>query len=345
MPRMACIATGRPTKPRAGRRACRSRAASTMIGCSKATCADLGGDPADRVGRDAAALGHGLGRVGRHRGSARPAARRPAARARPSGSVARAAEPRAARPCSAGATAPVSRRRPSGLPSASRAIEAVVGGAGRVDHQPAGVGAGGPDSRGRPGRGAAARGPAPGRTARPCRAGCRSTRRRSRSSRCAPGLIETILAPRALSLAEAELDRVAVVVLGDAEQQEVAGMLPVRLAELPEAAADRVLPGGRHVDRAEAAMRRAVRRAEAGGPQAGQRLALVAAGEEGELLGVGRADRRQPGDGERQRLVPGDLLELARAALADAQQRRAQPGRRLVLHDAGGALAADARRD
>ena len=55
-----------------------------------------------------------------------------------------------------------------------------------------------------------------------------------------------------LELGETALDRVAVVILGHAEHQEVAGMLPVRLAELPEAAADRVLAGGGHVDRATA---------------------------------------------------------------------------------------------
>ncbi len=93
-----------------------------------------------------------------------------------------------------------------------------------------------------------------------------------------------------LQLAQAELDRVAVVVLGDAEHQEIARALPVRLAEFPEGAADRVQPGGRHVDRAEPAMRRVVGRAELRRPQAGQRLALVAAGEEGELLRVGGAD-------------------------------------------------------
>ena len=99
-----------------------------------------------------------------------------------------------------------------------------------------------------------------------------------------------------LQLAQADLDRVAAVVLGDAEHQEIARALPVRLAEFPERAADGVEPGGRHVDRAEAAMRRVVRRAELRRPPAGQRLALVAAGEEGELLrdrwrGCGRATR------------------------------------------------------
>ena len=43
---------------------------------------------------------------------------------------------------------------------------------------------------------------------------------------------------------------------------------------------------------------------------------------------------------EPQGLVPGDLAEVARAARADAQQRRLQPRRRIVLHDAGRALAA-----
>ena len=83
-----------------------------------------------------------------------------------------------------------------------------------------------------------------------------------------------------------------------------------------------------------------VGRAELHGPPAGQRLALVAAGEEGELPGVGPAHLAQPLRGERQRLVPGDLLELARAARAHAQQRRPQARRRIVLHDAGRALAA-----
>ena len=41
-------------------------------------------------------------------------------------------------------------------------------------------------NRDRPCRRAATRGPAPARTARRCRGGCRSIRRRSRNSRCAP---------------------------------------------------------------------------------------------------------------------------------------------------------------
>ena len=98
-------------------------------------------------------------------------------------------------------------------------------------------------------------------------------------------------------------------------------MLPVGLAEFPERAADRVQAGGGHVDRAEAAMRGVVGRAELLRPPAGQRLGLVAAGEEGELAS-GSLSRicGQPVGGDRQRLVPVDLAELAAAALADAQQ-------------------------
>src|SRR3546814_5171790 len=89
-------------------------------------------------------------------------------------------------------------------------------------------------------------------------------------------------------------------------------MVPVGLAELPERAADRIDAGGRHVDRAEAAVGREVRRAELLRPEAGERLALIAAGEEGEPLRVARAHLRQPGGGELQRLVPLDLAELDR---------------------------------
>ena len=60
----------------------------------------------------------------------------------------------------------------------------------------------------------------------------------------------------------------------------------------------RVQPAGRHVDRAEAAMRGVVGRAELLRPPAGQRLRLVAAGEEGEFVGIAFADRRQPAGGD-----------------------------------------------
>ena len=93
-----------------------------------------------------------------------------------------------------------------------------------------------------------------------------------------------------LQLADADLDRIGIVILGDAEQHEVFGMLPVRLAELPERAADRVHAAGGHVDRAEAAVRGVIGRAELRRPPAGERLRLIAPGEEGELLRIGRAN-------------------------------------------------------
>src|SRR6185503_16029820 len=93
--------------------------------------------------------------------------------------------------------------------------------------------------------------------------------------------------------------------------------------------------------RAETAMRGVVDRAECLRPPAGQRLALVAPGEERELVGVAPADVAEPLRRKRECLVPLDLAELARAAFADAQQRLGQPCRRVVLHDAGGTLVAD----
>ncbi len=142
-------------------------------------------------------------------------------------------------------------------------------------------------------------------------------------------------------LAEADLDRVRIMVLGDAEQQEVARMVPIGLAEFPERAADRVEPGGCHVDGAEAAMRRVIGRAELACPPAGQSLRLVASGEESELARVAAADGIEPLGGGGERVVPFDLAELAAAARADPAQGLGQPRRRILLHDAGSALGAE----
>ena len=144
-----------------------------------------------------------------------------------------------------------------------------------------------------------------------------------------------------LELAEADLDRVRIVVLGDAEEQQQLCALPVGGAEFPERAAHGVDPGRRHADRAEAAVGGVVRRAELLRPPAGERLALVAAGEKGELLGRGGADRRKPGGGEGEGLLPGDLLEFARAARSLAPERAAEPRRREMLHDPRRALGAE----
>ena len=97
----------------------------------------------------------------------------------------------------------------------------------------------------------------------------------------------------ALELADRDLHRVAVVVFGGADHHEQLGAVQVGAAELPEAAADGVDHAGGHVDRAEAAVRRVVGRAELAREQAGQRLHLVAAGEQRELLRVGGADLGQ----------------------------------------------------
>src|SRR3546814_12210632 len=117
-------------------------------------------------------------------------------------------------------------------------------------------------------------------------------------------------------------------VLGDPEQHEIAGVVPVGLTELPERAADAVEAGGRHVHRAEAAVGSEVRRAELRRPPAGQRLALVAAGEEREAPGVTTACRAQPVRRQSQGLFPLAFLELAAAPFADAQQGLADPGNR-----------------
>ena len=93
-----------------------------------------------------------------------------------------------------------------------------------------------------------------------------------------------------LQLSEADLQRIAVMVLCDAEQQKILGMIPVGLPEFPERAADGVHSRRSHVDRTEAAMGRIVGRAELARPPAGQRLGLVAAGIERQALRIGRPD-------------------------------------------------------
>ena len=80
--------------------------------------------------------------------------------------------------------------------------------------------------------------------------------------------------------------------------------------------------------------------AELAGPPTGQCLALIAAGEKGELLRIFGANFRQPRADDLQRLVPFDFLELPGPAFAGAPQRFRQPRRRIVLHDPGRSLAA-----
>src|SRR3546814_8810662 len=56
---------------------------------------------------------------------------------------------------------------------------------------------------------------------------------------------------------------------------------------------------------------------------------------------VTTACRAQPVRRQSQGLFPLDFLELAAAPFADAQQGLAEPGRRVVLHDAGRALGTE----
>src|SRR5690606_9128367 len=51
-------------------------------------------------------------------------------------------------------------------------------------------------------------------------------------------------------------------------------------------------------------------------------------------------DAAQPIRCQGKRLLPGNLLELTRAARTGAQKRRLEPRRRVVLHDAGRTLGA-----
>src|SRR6218665_42403 len=104
-------------------------------------------------------------------------------------------------------------------------------------------------------------------------------------------------------------------------------------AKSPKPAADGVDHPRRHVDRAQAAMRSIVGRAELAREQAGERLHLVAAGKQRELLRVARADAGQTLGQHVVGALPTDGLELPGPALAAglAQQRlRDARGRELL---------------
>ena len=142
-------------------------------------------------------------------------------------------------------------------------------------------------------------------------------------------------------LAKPYLDRVRIMVLSNPEQHEKLGQIPIRRAELPECAAEGVDTAGRHIDRTEAAMRRKVRGAELLCPPSCQGLRLVTAGEEGQLLRVGFADRGKPVGGDAKRLVPADFLELAGTARPDPLHRGTKARRRIMLHDTGRSLGTE----
>ena len=130
-------------------------------------------------------------------------------------------------------------------------------------------------------------------------------------------------------------------ILGDAPQHQVFRELPIGLAKLPETSAKGVHAGGGHVDRAETAMRGIVDGAELLRPPGGQRLRLVATGEECQFIGIAAADVAKPLRRKCQGLVPLDFAELAGTALTRAQQRLAQSRGRIMLLDPGRTLGAD----
>ena len=147
----------------------------------------------------------------------------------------------------------------------------------------------------------------------------------------------------ALEFGQRGFHGVAVVVFGRAQHHKQFGSLQVRPAKLPKAAAHAVDHAGGHVDRAKAAVRGVVGRAELAGKQAGERLHLVAPGEQRKLLGVGVSDVRQAFAQDVKGALPRNRLKLTRPAFAArfAQQRLRQAGGRVLLHDAGRAFGAD----
>ena len=117
-----------------------------------------------------------------------------------------------------------------------------------------------------------------------------------------------------LEPAQPHLDRVGIVILGNTEDHEHLGPLPVRLTKLPKRAAHGVDPGSGHIDRAEPAVGSIIGGAKLLRPPAGKGLRLIAAGEKRQLLRVLLPDRGQPFDRQIQRFIPADLAELTRAA-------------------------------
>ena len=143
-----------------------------------------------------------------------------------------------------------------------------------------------------------------------------------------------------LQLAERRLQWVRCMIFGDAKQQKVFGPLPVGFAELPKRTTERIETRRRHINRAEPAVRGKIWRTELLRKPAGQSLTLVATREQRQLLGIGLAHVTEPAGGKLKCLIPGNFLVLAGAARTDPQHRAGQAGRRIVLHNPGGALAA-----
>ncbi|KGD38802.1 hypothetical protein DO70_6472 [Burkholderia pseudomallei] len=148
---------------------------------------------------------------------------------------------------------------------------------------------------------------------------------------------------RALEFRDRDLQRIRMMILGGADHEEQLRAIEIGAAEFPERAADRIDHAGRHVRRAKAAVRRVIRRAVLLREQAGERLHLVAAGEEREALRIRRAQMREPLFEHGERDVPRYRLELRAAALGArlAHQRLREARGRILFHDARCAFRAD----
>ena len=132
-------------------------------------------------------------------------------------------------------------------------------------------------------------------------------------------------------------------ILGGADHHEQLRAIQIRPTEFPERAADGVDHAGRHVHRTETAVSRVVGRAELAGEQTGERLHLIAAGEQREFFRIGRADFFEAFFQNSEGLIPTDFLKIIRTALAArlAPQGLGQTPGRILLHDAGRALRTD----
>ena len=147
----------------------------------------------------------------------------------------------------------------------------------------------------------------------------------------------------ALELRQRDLQRIRVMVLGGADHEKQLRAIEIRAAEFPERAAHRIDHPGGHVGRTEAAVRRVIGRAELPGEQARERLHLVAAGKQGELLRIGGAQMGEAFFERGERHLPRNRFELRAAALRAglAHQRLGEARGRVLLHDPRRTFRAD----
>jgi len=141
--------------------------------------------------------------------------------------------------------------------------------------------------------------------------------------------------------AQAHFNRVGIVILSNAKNHEHFGAFPIGLTKFPKGTTHGVNARCGHIHRTKSAVCGIVWRAKLLRPKASKGLGLVASREEGQLFRVFVPDRLEPTRRHVQRLVPRNFFKLTRTPRAGAQQRRAQAGGRLVLHDASTALGTE----